>query len=140
MKRSLPPVAAAISALVLSFALSLGLAPLTAALAAAASEPDPAGIWKRGDGNAEVRIAACGDKICAVNLWIGDTSGGEEVGDRLVLTLKPKDEDTLAGTAYDPKRNRTYAMTMRVEEDRLVTRGCILAGLLCKSVTWSRAD
>lgn len=132
MKRSL--------ALAPGFVLAVVLAPLTAALAATAGEPDPAGIWKRGDGNAEVRIAACGDKICAVNLWIGDTSGGEEVGDRLVLTLKPEDAGTLSGTAYDPKRNRTYAMTMRVEEDRLVTRGCILAGLLCKSVTWSRAD
>jgi len=114
----------------------LALAPA----AASAGSPDPAGVWMRGDGNARVRIAACGDKICATNLWIGDTSGGEAVGDRLVLTLAAKDDATLAGTAYDPQRNLTYSMQMRVESRRLHTRGCILADMLCKSVTWSRAE
>ncbi len=35
------------------------------------------GVWTRGDGNARVRIAACGPSLCATNVWIEDTSGGE---------------------------------------------------------------
>lgn len=70
--------------------------------AAAASEL--AGTWLRDDGNARVRIAPCGDKTCATNLWIGDTSKGEEVGDRLVMTLDRQPDGTFTGQAYDPKR------------------------------------
>lgn len=100
---------------------------------------DPSGVWLRDDGNARVRIAPCGSNICATNLWIGDTSKGEEPGDRLVMSLKPKSPDTLTGTAYDAKRDRTYAITVQVSDNALLTRGCILGGVLCKNVHWKPA-
>ena len=100
---------------------------------------DPAGIWMRDDGNARVEIAPCGDDICATNLWIGDTSGGEEAGDVLVMTVEPSSGKQLAGTAYDPKRDRTYSITIEVGQDRLVTRGCVLGRLLCRDVSWTPA-
>lgn len=105
----------------------------------AASAPDPSGTWNRGDGNAKVRIAPCGSNICATNVWIKDTSGGEAVGDRLVMTLRPKSADTLTGKAYDAKRSITYAIQLKVAGQSLVTRGCLVGGLVCKSVNWSRA-
>lgn len=105
-----------------------------------AQTADPSGIWMRGDGNARVQIAPCGSNICATNVWIKDTSGGEEVGDQLVMTLAPKSANTLTGTAYDAKRERSYSMTMRVSKTGLVTRGCILGGALCKSVNWKPAN
>ncbi|MBX3568508.1 MAG: DUF2147 domain-containing protein [Rhizobiaceae bacterium] len=101
--------------------------------------PDPSGVWLRGDGNARVRIAPCGAKICATNLWIKDSSGGEEVGDRLVMTVKPKNASTLSGKAFDVKRNMTYAIDITVKRSSLTTRGCIVGGLVCKAVNWSRA-
>lgn len=116
-----------LSALVLSVAT---------AMPALANGADPSGVWLRDDGNARVRIAPCGTDICATNLWIKDTSGGEEVGDRLVLTLKPDGADSLKGEAFDPKRNRRFAMTLTVKPDGLSTRGCIV-GVLCKTVTWT---
>jgi uncharacterized protein (DUF2147 family) len=100
---------------------------------------DAQGVWMRGDGNARVRIAPCGQKLCATNLWIGDTSKGEAVGDKLVMTLKPASEGTLKGTAYDPKRKLSYSMTLRVTGKSLTTRGCIVGGLICKDVTWAPA-
>jgi uncharacterized protein (DUF2147 family) len=109
-----------------------------AASAGAASEPDPRGVWMRGDGNARVRIEPCGSNICATNIWIKDTSGGEAVGDKLVMAVSPKSADTLAGKAFDPKRNLTYAIELKVTSAGLVTRGCIVGGLLCKAVNWSR--
>ena len=108
--------------------------------ALAAQAADPSGVWLRDDGNARVEIAPCGGDICATNLWIGDTSGGEEPGDRLVMSLEPRSPDTLVGTAYDVKRDRTYSMTLQVGEDRLVTRGCVLGGILCRDVGWTPAD
>jgi uncharacterized protein (DUF2147 family) len=49
------------------------------------------GTWLRGDGNARVRIAPCGDKVCATNhVDRRHQFSGEEVGDRLVMTLAPE--------------------------------------------------
>lgn len=121
--------------------IGLGLSVLwLAGAAVAASQPDPSGIWMRGDGNAKVRIAPCGSDICATNLWIKDTSGGENVGDKLVMTVKPKSADTLAGKAFDPKRNLTYSIQVRVRKASLVTRGCIVGGLVCKNESWARIN
>lgn len=113
---------------------------LSAPALAAPGASDPSGVWTRGDGNARVRIAPCGDNICATNLWIRDTSGGENVGDRLILTVSAGGEGMLVGTAYDPQRNLTFSMEMTVKPRQLQTRGCVLGGLLCKAVSWSRDD
>lgn len=113
---------------------------LTAAASHAQQPANPSGVWLRDDGNARVRIAPCGSNICATNLWIRDTSKGEEAGDRLIMSLKPKSPDTLSGTAYDPKRERTYSITVQVSDSSLVTRGCILGGILCKNVRWQAAQ
>ena len=112
---------------------------LTAAASHAQQSVDPSGVWLRDDGNARVRIAPCGRNICATNLWIRDTSKGEEAGDRLVMSLQPKSPDTLSGTAYDEKRERTYSITVQVSHNSLLTRGCILGGELCKNVRWKPA-
>ncbi|MDP3407956.1 DUF2147 domain-containing protein [Bosea sp. (in: a-proteobacteria)] len=119
--------------------LALSLAAALPSLPARANSPDPSGVWMRDDGNARVRIAPCGGNICATNLWIRDSSGGEEVGDRLVLTLRPESADKLSGEAFDPKRNRRFAMTLTVKPDGLSTRGCII-GVLCKTVNWTPAE
>jgi uncharacterized protein (DUF2147 family) len=108
--------------------------------AVAAQERSPNGVWMRDDGNARVRIAPCGSKLCATNLWIKDTSKGEEVGDRLVMTLDRKSDTKLAGTAYDAKRDKTYAITVIIGNNTLTTRGCILGGLLCRDVNWAPAN
>lgn len=100
-------------------------------------ERSPSGIWMRDDGNSRVRIAPCGAKLCATNLWIKDTSKGEEPGDLLIMSLDRKSDTTLAGTAYDRKRDRSYAITLIVGPDQLTTRGCILGGLLCRDVKWA---
>ncbi len=107
-------------------------------LASTSAPPDPTGLWRRGDGNAYVRIAPCGAKICATNTWIRIPGTGEAVGDRLIMDLSPRTGNVLAGTAYDPQRGMTYTVTVTVEPSGLTTRGCILFGLLCRSVTWSR--
>lgn len=95
------------------------------------------GIWMRDDGNARVSIAPCGRQLCATNLWIRDTSKGEQAGDKLIMTLKPKSGQVLVGKAYDPKRKLSYSMTLTVTRDGLSTRGCIVGGLVCKNIGWT---
>ncbi len=78
--------------------------------------------------------SAAASQLCARNTWIRDPSGGEAVGDVLVLDVSPKSGDVLKGTAYDPKRKLGYSMTISASKDKLDTRGCIVGGLICKTV------
>jgi uncharacterized protein (DUF2147 family) len=108
-----------------------------AAGAVRASEAGIEGKWIRDDGNALVLIAPCGAHICATNLWIGDTSTGEEVGDRLVMSLEASSDRSFTGVAYDPKRNLRYSIVVTRQKEGLVTRGCFVGKLLCKDVSWT---
>jgi uncharacterized protein (DUF2147 family) len=107
---------------------------------ALAQVPDITGQWARGDGNARVKIASCGDNICATNTWIREPGKGEEVGDRIVMTVKRVSDTQLSGQGFDPKRNLTYSMTITVGAGTLTTQGCVIGGLICKTVNWSRID
>jgi uncharacterized protein (DUF2147 family) len=104
---------------------------------AGAEAADMDGVWSRDDGNARVRIAPCGDKVCATNLWIRDTSKGEAPGDQLVMSLKRSSKTEFSGIAYDPKRRLTYSIDVTVGNQTMKTRGCVLARLLCKTVGWT---
>lgn len=83
--------------------------------------------------------ALWGDKICATNLWIGDASNGEAVGDKLIMNLARQADGTFSGTAYDPKRDWSYSMTVKVTAGALTTRGCVLGRLVCRDVNWKAA-
>ena len=108
--------------------------------AASAASTALDGTWLRDDGNARVRIAPCGDKICATNLWIGDTSKGEAAGDKLVMTLARQPDGTFSGSAYDAKRDWSYSMTITAAPGALTTRGCIVGRLICRDVNWKAVE
>jgi uncharacterized protein (DUF2147 family) len=95
------------------------------------------GVWNREDGAARVRVQPCGEALCAINVWIRDP-GDEKVGDRLVLNVKPSSPGVLVGTAFDPKRNLSFSSRITYSESTMTTQGCVLGGLLCKSVKWTR--
>jgi uncharacterized protein (DUF2147 family) len=116
----------------------LGVGLIFAAAPAYATTDLIKGSWSRGDGLATVRIDRCGAAMCAVNTWVKDPSGGEKTGDRLVMSISPSADGKLAGTAYDPQRNLTYQIDISVAERNMKTRGCVLGGLLCKSVGWTK--
>jgi uncharacterized protein (DUF2147 family) len=118
-----------------SAVFSLAFAQMTVAQAA-----DMGGAWMRDDGNARVRIAPCGDKTCATNLWIRDTTKGEAPGDRLVMSLKRSSDTEFSGTAYDPKRGITYSVDVTVGNQTMKTKGCVLARLLCKTIGWTQVN
>ncbi len=115
---------------------ALVLAPLLITGSPAQAQ-SPSGIWARGDGNARVRIAPCGANICATNMWIRK-SGSEKVGQVLIMKVKKVAAGLWKGSAFDPQRNLTVSMQMKVRVRSMVTSGCIVGGLICKSTNWSR--
>lgn len=114
------------------FALVCGCA------AAVAAEPSPLGLWARGDGRARVRIEPCGAALCAVNTWIREGTPGEKAGDKLVMKVAPSGPRKWSGTAFDPQRDLSYGIRITVAGTTMTTSGCILAGLLCKDMGWTR--
>ncbi|MGW6779163.1 MULTISPECIES: DUF2147 domain-containing protein [Brucella] len=96
------------------------------------------GNWARGDGNARVKIAGCGNDICATNTWIKPGTPKEKTGDRLVMSINETADGQYSGTAFDPQRNLTYKISVKVDGDNMTTNGCVLAGLLCRNVGWTR--
>ncbi len=105
-----------------------------------AEAADINGNWARGDGNARVHIAPCGPDLCAVNTWIKPGTPKEKEGDKLVMSIKEDSEGSYSGTAFDPQRDLSYKLTVKVDGARMTTKGCVIAGLICKGVDWTRIN
>ncbi len=96
------------------------------------------GEWARGDGKARVRMEPCGADLCAVNTWIRPGVRGEKIDDRLVMTLSDDGAMRWTGKAYDPQRGLTYRITITADGRSMTTTGCVLGGLVCKAMNWTR--
>lgn len=118
----------------LLLALSIGLA-----LPGVAQAQNPAGTWLREGGRSRVRIAPCGEALCGDIVWLRDPSGPGKVGQRVFYDMVADGAGGWSGRAYNPEDGKTYNGTMTLAGDRLTTAGCVLGGLICKSVNWTRA-
>lgn len=118
--------------------LPIAAAALVLSNVAAIAASSPLGVWSRGDGKATVRIEPCGAALCAINTWIKPGTDDEKVGDRLVLTVSPQSPALLVGQAYDPKRQKTFRISIQTGDTAMTTRGCVVAGLICQDMHWRR--
>lgn len=87
-----------------------------------------------------MKIAPCGSDVCAVNTWIKPGTPKEKEGDKLVMSIKPDADGRYSGTAFDPQRDMSYRLTVIVDGNKMTTKGCVVAGLLCKAIDWTRID
>jgi uncharacterized protein (DUF2147 family) len=115
---------------------ALSLVPVSAS--ASAHADDIHGLWQRGDGVARVNVVPCGTSLCMINTWIHNSTAGEKVGDKLIVKVSSSSDNWVKGTAFDPQRDRSYAIEMKVAGDHMSTTGCIVGGMLCKTVEWTR--
>lgn len=120
------------------FAPAIGLAAFLTGASAASAEIT-SGVWMRADGLAKVRVQPCGQALCAINVWVKNP-GDEKVGDRLVLDVKPVKPGMLEGAAFDPQRNLRFSSKITYSSSQMTTSGCVLGGLLCRSVSWTKVS
>jgi uncharacterized protein (DUF2147 family) len=106
--------------------------------AAFAGDPTFLGDWARGDGKTHIRVEPCGGAFCGVNTWVRSGVSGEKVGDRLTLNVRPAGAARWSGDAFDPQRNQTYTIRIHVANERMTTYGCVMGGLMCASMSWTR--
>lgn len=120
-------------------ALLAGAMLVAGSLPSLASELD--GTWQRKDtGASRVRFAKCGDAICGTIIWLKDTSGAAKVGQRVFYDMKPNGDGRWVGKAFNPEDGKTYSGKVSVNGKQMMTEGCALAGLVCRSVNWARLD
>jgi len=122
---------------------TVGLAALLFSVGAGsafASDPPFLGDWARGDGKTHIRVERCGAEVCALNTWVRSGVAGEKIGDRLTLNITQAGTADWSGNAFDPQRNQTYTMNVRVAENRMTTDGCVMGGVMCKSMSWTRLN
>jgi uncharacterized protein (DUF2147 family) len=108
--------------------------------AAFAGEPPYVGHWARGDGKTHIRVEPCGGSVCGVNTWVRPGTTSEKVGDRLVLKIRPAGASHWTGSAFDPQRNEHYTVRVKVDDRRMTTDGCVMGGLMCQSMSWTRLE
>nr|WP_236841921.1 DUF2147 domain-containing protein [Bosea sp. PAMC 26642] len=101
---------------------------------------DVGGTWLRETGASRVRFVKCGEAMCGTLSWLKDANGPAKVGQRIFYDMKPDGPGKWKGSAFNPEDGKTYSGTMTLAGDKLTTSGCVLGGLICRSVNWSRAE
>jgi uncharacterized protein (DUF2147 family) len=125
----------------------MGLTPLSGAAMAA----DPTGTWITQSGDSKIRIVPCGGGFCGNIVWLKedkqDTNNPDPalrnrslVGLRLFSDMQGSGS-TYSGKLYNPRDGKTYSGKLKtVGADKLDLAGCVLAGLVCKHETWTKAN
>ena len=107
---------------------------------ASAFAGEAAGDWDRTDGKGSVRFALCGEAYCGVITKINEPSATAKIGQQVFFAMKRTGENTWAGSAFNPEDGKTYSGKMTMSGNSLTTAGCVFGGLICKSVSWRRAQ
>jgi uncharacterized protein (DUF2147 family) len=122
-----------------------------ALVALTAAQPPPRapieGQWKNPIGSAIIAIAPCGSALCGKVVWASvrgqreaSTSTSHVVGTVVLTGLQPI-RDRWTGTLFIPDDNVHVAAKLQLLDSRqLKLTGCAVAGLLCRSQIWTRAD
>jgi uncharacterized protein (DUF2147 family) len=110
------------------------------ALAAFPAAADPTGVWLRENGNSRVRIGKCGDAYCGTLVWVKDADGPAKPGQRIFYDMKESGANAWSGKAFNPEDGKTYSGKMTLSGGTITTSGCVLGGMICKSVAWRKAN
>lgn len=106
----------------------------------AATAQEVTGVWQRDTGASRVRFSQCGEALCGTISWLREQSGPAKVGQRIFYDMKPNGANKWSGNAFNPEDGKTYAGTMTLSGGTLTTAGCVMGGLICRSVKWTRMD
>jgi uncharacterized protein (DUF2147 family) len=128
---------------------ALSVAAVTLALpAAAAAQPSPVeGVWRNPKNSVHIKIQPCGDLLCGYVVWASEHAkedakkGGTEklVGSQLLRNFAPSKTGTWKGKVFVPDLNATFSGSAElVDSNTLKARGCLFAGIACKSQNWKR--
>jgi uncharacterized protein (DUF2147 family) len=118
---------------------------------------DPTGMWLTEDGEAKIKVAACGNAICGTIAWLKqpNDAGGKPktdknnadaskrgrpiVGTPIVLSMKPDGTDKWSGQVYNAEDGKTYSGNLTLANANTIKlQGCVM--VICKTKTWTRTN
>lgn len=119
--------------------------------AQAASAEDAFGVWRHPENGSLVRMYQCGGGLCAKVIKVRDPSRKDVHNPDPELRSRPIEgivimhgarksgENRWKGRLYNTQDGETYSGVITVKsEKQLELEGCVLGGLLCQGVTWTR--
>jgi len=119
--------------------LRLGLfAAILSVGVASARARDADGLWTRDDGAARIQLSPCGAALCGVIVWLKRPGSKAHVGQQVFFDMMRADQNSWTGKAFNPEDGNTYSGKMVLSGKKLKTSGCVLGGLICKTVAWQR--
>jgi len=128
---------------------SVSLVVLLALLLADPAQRSLDGLWRNSTGSVIVAIKPCGAALCGTVEWASEQAqadarrGGTDplIGVEVLSRFEMKRPGRWRGKLFVPDVNRRATAELRLlDGDQLKVTGCALAGLICKSEVWIRAD
>jgi uncharacterized protein (DUF2147 family) len=128
-------------------------------LAVPAHAGDPTGTWVTEKGDARLRVAPCGDALCATIIWLRepiDPATGKPhvdranadpnwrsrplIGIQIAFDMRPSGKpDKWVGHFYNPENGKIYdGQLTLIDASTLRAEGCFL--LICAGETWKRVS
>ncbi|WP_374547115.1 DUF2147 domain-containing protein [Rhodoblastus sp.] len=115
------------------------LAALTLGVAGARAQ-EAEGVWMREDGASKVQFSPCGGGLCGTVVWLKNPNSKAHIGQKVFFDMARADQTSWTGQAFNPEDGKTYSGKIVVNGKKLRTSGCVLGGLICKSMNWVRAN
>lgn len=117
----------------------------------AVAQPAPAdayGVWRNPKDNVRVEIRPCGDAACGTVIWASPKAQAKAraagtqslIGTQVLRNLQlDENRGVWRGKVFVPELNRNFTgLAEPVDARRLLAKGCVIGGLLCKSQVWTK--
>lgn len=103
--------------------------------------------WRNPGNSVQVRLDSCAGMLCGMIVWANDEAITDAkragtarlVGTYLFRDFKTAGDGKWSGKVFVPDLRQTFSGTIHFEgENRMVGRGCLLFGVICKTQVWTR--
>ena len=96
------------------------------------------GTWLRENGDVRIRFEPCGNAVCGTIVWLKpDSENTAKVGQRFFYDLRPDGKNSWTGKAAAD--GSVYVSKIWIEGASFRTSNCIISGVLCRSMNWTRS-
>jgi uncharacterized protein (DUF2147 family) len=112
-----------------------------------AQASDVYGVWRNPKDSVHVEVKPCGENACGYVVWASAKAqraareaGNELIGLQIFREMTPTRTGAWQGKVFVPDLNKTFSgRAEALDTSRLKAKGCLVAGMVCKSQIWTRA-
>lgn len=107
----------------------------------------PVGIWRDAKDRLHIEIRRCAEAVCGRVIWAAEKAkadarkGGTDplVGTEILREFRKDKKGRWRGKVFVPDIGQTFYGTIGlIDAHSLKARGCLFAGIVCKTRIWTR--